>query len=162
MSPPDASRFVKAVDPGNGNIVAFAKWQYPQTLSAEQAAAKGITDEKAEEDNLLPAGANRELYNAFFGAIKERRKKLMNENLDILAVSTNYQRQGLGALLLDEGLAHADKDNAKAYLEASPAGVKLYRKYGWREVDEVLTDLEMYGGSGLHSEICMMREPGGK
>lgn len=83
-------------------------------------------------------------------------------DLDVLAVSPAYQRQGLGAMLLEEGLAVADRDNAKTYLESSEAGQNLYRKHGWKQIDELLIDLEPHGGSGEYSEICMMREPSGK
>lgn len=83
-------------------------------------------------------------------------------DLDILAVSKTHQRQGLGALLLEEGLALADRDNARTYLEASPAGLKLYQKHGWKDIDQFVLDLKLYGGKGTHTEICMTREPGGR
>ncbi len=63
-------------------------------------------------------------------------------------------------MLLEEGLAIADKANARTYIEASPAGLKLYKKYGWKEVDEFTVDLKQHGGTGTHVEICMIRGPG--
>jgi len=63
-------------------IVAFAKWQFPHTLTAEQKAAKERADKKADEENPLPVGTNIELYSEFFGALKERRRKFLDDSKD--------------------------------------------------------------------------------
>lgn len=78
-----------------------------------------------------------------------------------LAVSPTHQRLGLGSLLIREGLAMADQAGAKTYLESSVVGVPLYLKHGFKQVDEILIDMRPYGGTGIESEKCMMREPGG-
>ena len=51
---------------------------------------------------------------------------------------------------------------AKTYLESSAVGVPLYLKHGFKQVDDILIDMRPYGGSGIESEKCMMREPGGR
>ena len=79
--------------------------------------------------------------------------------VNILAVRPEYQRKGLGGLLLKEGLALADRDSARTYIEASQKGFPLYKKYGWKEFDEVLVDTRPYGGNGLESTKMMRREP---
>lgn len=76
-------------------------------------------------------------------------------------MSPQYQRKGFGALLIGDGLALADRDGARTYIEASPVGLRLYVKHGWKLVDEVVMDMEGYGGSGVASEKIMMRAPGG-
>ena len=79
--------------------------------------------------------------------------------VNILAVRPDYQRKGLGGLLLEQGLALADRDGARTYIEASVKGFSLYKKYGWKEFDEVVVDTRPYGGQGLESTKLMMREP---
>lgn len=80
-----------------------------------------------------------------------------------LAVSPTHQRLGVGSLLLRHGLAGADEvGGARIYLESSAVGVELYRKHGFERVDDVAVDLGPYGGAGIASGMCMMREAGGR
>lgn len=57
-------------------MVAFAKWQYPHTLSAEQQAEQEKVDQNKEP---RPKGTNTELLKIFMDALDERRKKWIDE-----------------------------------------------------------------------------------
>ena len=81
--------------------------------------------------------------------------------LHVLAVSPHHQRKGLGALLICDGLALADKYNARTYIEASPVGLQLYLRHGWELVDDILMDMTPFGGTGIASEKILMRAPAG-
>ena len=65
-------------------------------------------------------------------------------------------------MLVREGTARADEVGAKIYLASSAVGVSLYMKHGFKQVDDVLIDMRPYGGTGVESEKCMIREPGGR
>lgn len=80
-------------------------------------------------------------------------------DLHILAVLPFHQRQGLGSILIREGLAAADRDSARTYIEASPAGLGLYKRFGWKEVETIHIDMTPHGGTGTATEHCMIREP---
>lgn len=56
----------------------------------------------------------------------------------------------------------ADEAGAKTYLESSANGVPLYLRHGFRQVDDILTDMRPHGGHGVASAKCMMREAGGR
>ena len=62
--------------------LAFAKWQYPYTLSPEQAEKKAQLKRRIEQEHPLPSGANKELYGVFFGALEEKKAKWMDETKD--------------------------------------------------------------------------------
>lgn len=59
--------------------MAFAKWQYPYTLTAEQAAEKEEVDGATE---LWPEGANVELCEEFWGKLRAGRKKWIRHEKD--------------------------------------------------------------------------------
>ena len=79
--------------------------------------------------------------------------------MSILAVRPEYQRKGLGSMLLTPGLELADKDNAKTFIQASPKGVNLYLKHGWVAVDEIILDFSPYGGEKEVKTALLIREP---
>lgn len=62
--------------------LAFAKWQYPYTLTAEQKVEKAQLDRVEELEHPFPEGTNRELYDVFFAALREKKAKWMDESKD--------------------------------------------------------------------------------
>ena len=62
--------------------MAYAKWQYPYSLTPEQRAEKARLDEVDKMENPLPEGSNRELHSVFFAALVEKRAKWMDESKD--------------------------------------------------------------------------------
>ena len=62
--------------------LAFAKWQYPYTLTAEQKVKKAQLDRIEELEHPFPEGSNRELYDVFFAALREKKAKWMDESKD--------------------------------------------------------------------------------
>ena len=79
--------------------------------------------------------------------------------LQMLAIHPNHQRKGLGSRLIRLGLEEADRLGARTYIEASPAGLPVYLRYGWRPVEEKLLDLRPYGCEGIEHHLFLMREP---
>jgi ribosomal protein S18 acetylase RimI-like enzyme len=77
--------------------------------------------------------------------------------LNVLAVSPAYQRRGIGAQLINEGLEEADRNNLLVWLGASEPALKLYKRVGFN-VDEVIeVDMRKYGGNTIEKHISMTR-----
>lgn len=62
-------------------------------------------------------------------------------------------------MLVKWGCDVAQRNNVEAFLESSPAGLRLYRQCGFQEVDRFVMDLEKYGGEGSRFNAQMMKYP---
>ena len=83
-------------------------------------------------------------------------------DLHILAVRPQYHRLGLGSRLIRAGLEAADAARSKVYIIASPMGLPLYLRHGWKKLDSIVVDMSKYGGSSVVAEELLLRavEPG--
>jgi predicted N-acetyltransferase YhbS len=77
--------------------------------------------------------------------------------LAILVIAPEFQGQGIGKLLLQDGLKKADQHGLPAWLEASSFGRPLYAKVGFQDVEDLVLDLGQYGGDGSYTTVCMER-----
>ena len=69
-----------------------------------------------------------------------------------------YQGKGCGSALLQWGLKQIDVDGRRVFLEATPQGHSLYAKHGWKDVNEMVFDLNAYGfNAHVQTITCMMR-----
>ena len=113
-----------------------------------------------------PPGANTELLESSFGEINRFREKHMAGQkyalMCILVVVPEAQRKGIGTALLREGLKTVDKKGYRTWIDASPFGLGLYKRFGWKEVHSLTTDLKKHGGSGTETTVSLIREPGAK
>lgn len=62
-------------------------------------------------------------------------------------------------MLLNQGIALADAEGKRIYLESTAAGHPLYWKLGWKDIDLISVDLKMWGGEEPGINWVMMREP---
>ena len=52
-----------------------------------------------------------------------------------------------------------DRAKAVTYLEASPSGLGLYVKHGWKPCDDLAVDLRPHGGDHVAHSPFMVRQP---
>lgn len=81
--------------------------------------------------------------------------------LSNLFVDENHQRKGIGASLLEYGLALADERKLPVYVEATAMGVPLYTKYGFKEVSSFEISLSDYTDGRIkdvHKHTLMLRD----
>ena len=81
--------------------------------------------------------------------------------LNHLSTFPNHQRRGAGTLLLTWFFEQADEEGILVYLNSEAGGeaVGLYKKVGFRKVDECEIDLTRYGLEGMYRNVAMVREP---
>jgi len=162
----------KAVESATDKTVAWSRWCFPYTLTEEEREERRRQLEQEERDVLegrrtkYPEGANVEICKALFGGLDEMRQKYVDPSqtyvVHLLATDPDYQRRGLGSMLLRHGLAMADADSKKTYVEATELGYPVYLKLGWKEVDRLELDLKKWGQEKPGYHWIMVREPGGE
>lgn len=74
-------------------------------------------------------------------------------------VLPEFQRRGIGSLLLEWGKKKADELGAKIWLTATPQATPVYEENGWKIVDRYEINLTKYGGDGLYVRSWMLRKP---
>lgn len=84
--------------------------------------------------------------------------------LDILVTHPNFAGRGAGSKLLGWGVEQADKNGVTLALESTPAGLSLYKRFGFREVDVIKADMKQFGWDKPYDEeaakrVWMIREP---
>ncbi|KAI9746609.1 MAG: hypothetical protein M1818_000322 [Claussenomyces sp. TS43310] len=146
-------RMNKAVT-SDGAVVGASYWKFfPESWDA-LAGDKG-------SDSKWPEGANVELCEAVFGASDENRKRTMTGKAyalcNIMVVVPEYQRMGIGTMLMKDALKVVDEAGMPAWLGASEKGLGLYLKSDFR-VDQVIEiDMTKYGGNTIEKQTCMIR-----
>lgn len=60
--------------------------------------------------------------------------------LTFVSVHPNYQKQGVGSIMMEHICKEADQLCGHLYVLASPAGVKLYSKFEFETVGQISTE----------------------
>lgn len=76
--------------------------------------------------------------------------------LNICFTDPDYQRRGIGAMILDWGVKLGDQLFLPMWIHASPAGKILYSKFGFIEIDK------SRGGALMHRPVRSDPIRGGK
>ena len=76
-----------------------------------------------------------------------------------LCTLPEYQHRGLGKLLMEQGLNDAEKEGAKTFLLASPAGKPFYHKLGFKDLEEQVLDWRDLGATDLRTTTAQIFDP---
>lgn len=80
--------------------------------------------------------------------------------LALLSTRPEYQRRGVGSALVKHGINLQDLRDRPLWLEASTMGYPLYKKLGFEDVEEHITDFTPYGLEHKAKGVGMLRRPG--
>lgn len=77
--------------------------------------------------------------------------------LEFLVVDPQVQGTGAGTALLSWGVEQADRLGVAMCLESTPAGLRLYKRFGFREVHSLRADMKLFGWTQPYDEDAAMR-----
>ncbi|KAF2257934.1 hypothetical protein CC78DRAFT_480679 [Lojkania enalia] len=124
----------------DGEAVGFAGWVW------EGKASNNSAQKKFEEKTCLPQTLDVAAWQDLSkGLMKERR--LLNLcslflyilGLTFVSVRPDYQKEGIGSTMMEYICKEADQLYGHLYVLASPAGVNLYSKFGFKTVGQINT-----------------------
>ena len=84
--------------------------------------------------------------------------------IELLHLDTHpeYERRGIGSLLVQWGIDKSEESRIPLYLESTEIGKPLYERFRFTEVDRLTLDMEKwaeFGTRGTYSYHFMIREP---
>ncbi|KAK4611505.1 hypothetical protein CLAFUW4_13508 [Fulvia fulva] len=77
--------------------------------------------------------------------------------LSLLCTRQDFQRQGAGTVLVQQGLALAEQLGLPGYVEASTVGYHLYSKLGFEQVDTATIKAADWDGDRDRTLVAMVR-----
>ena len=112
-------------------MAAFGQWRF---------MASGADIQQPPSKSEWPEDGDQELAALFFDDMWRKHKDIMGDRphwyLELLSTRNEYQRKGIGRILLQWGIDKADADGLECYLGSTPQGKGLYEKFGFKEVKE--------------------------
>ena len=171
-------RAIKAVDEGaGGRIVGAAAWFVPGGFQWMDKEGK----EKEKSGSGMPKCCNVQAHNMIMQELEDARERLLEGNYNVwgeceflssdssrfltrpaeltqIFVDPDYQRKGIGKMLLDWGTEQADESGTAIYLEGTAAGMDLYERCGFIRRAEV-TFPGIYQDGNPYTMYLMIREP---
>lgn len=145
-------------------VVGVSHWKiFPRERSEEDMQKEKEQSDKDDEVYGDPPALNAEVIEEFGARTKEYKEKHLGRRpyvlLHVLATRPEHMRRGIGAISMKWGVEKADELGLPMYLEGSPKGVGLYRKWGFEEVDVLPWDATKYGYKEPLTHLCMLRPP---
>ncbi|KAK6006764.1 hypothetical protein QM012_005772 [Aureobasidium pullulans] len=166
-----SNRHQIAVDDTTGEVVAYARWILPVHLISAvvwpESQVQECTKEKRAEfqqmfEDVGDRGLRMDLLEFRSTPLEEIDARIKESGpfleLDYLATAPQYQRRGIGAMLLKAGLEVADAHGLKSYVTSSVAGVKLYQKHGFEIVETSTINYSQFGGVEPVTNYFMIRK----
>ncbi|EFX05986.1 gcn5-related n-acetyltransferase [Grosmannia clavigera kw1407] len=167
-----ATRHQKAVDPATGALVGYARWVLPnshlQAKNGNEPTWPGalVPTVSEEEQRYLEqlAGSSWWQFRPEVEHMDNRaiavKNRIMSTKpylmLDYLAVHPDNQGKGIASLLVASGIREAKAMGLPIFILAFEAGIGVYKRLGFREVDRVTEDMANHGGEGEYVVYMMV------
>jgi GNAT superfamily N-acetyltransferase len=141
---------------GNERIIGFCEWYIYEN---EREEAEWTKDHPLLDCKWIEDAAEREKARGYMLPVFEARRRILGGSpsalLMYMCVDPDWQRRGVGGMLVKWGTSKADKLHIPCFLESSPFGYGLYRKLGFEDVEQLAVTIE---GVTYHYP-AMLRQP---
>ncbi|KAL1874780.1 hypothetical protein VTK73DRAFT_199 [Phialemonium thermophilum] len=147
--------WVKVFEVATGRIVAASNWKVHPNAAAARTALR-------EKPASWLQGEARARAEKAYEAIEEARRQANPEgyvHLHICFTDPEYRRRGAGALMMQWGCDLADQLFLPGWIEASPEGNHLYRRYGFYDLERAAGGLS---GTNMRRDAARSLTYGGK
>lgn len=78
--------------------------------------------------------------------------------LDYLAVHPDNRGQRVGSMLVESGIEEARKMSLDVFVHGMKAGLGVYKRAGFKLVDQMILDDSPYGGKGEYGSYFLVKE----
>ncbi|KAI1082213.1 hypothetical protein F5B20DRAFT_532571 [Whalleya microplaca] len=156
-----------AVDSDTGQIVGYCRWILPDRLTGEWLEAQTPAVSAEEETEYAKSFDNADFsgrpgmddIDIPISVIKKRLLGLKEYiELEYLAVHPDNRNHGIATLLVESGIAQAEKMGVDIFVLAYKAGLGVYKRTGFKMLDQLIQDDSKYGGKGEYGAYFMERE----
>ncbi|KAK0334469.1 hypothetical protein LTR91_007241 [Friedmanniomyces endolithicus] len=150
---------MKAVDDQTGEILGVSEWDFH--LDPDATAKSQPTDPNEQPPANWPRSGNWEIRRFFVLEWEQWTRETFAGKpyieLHLLVVHPKFHRRGAGTKLLSWGCDQADKHGVAMCLESTPAGMELYKRFGFREVRTLKADMRQFGWDQPYDEDAAKR-----
>ena len=160
-----SSRWIKVIDTDTGRLAGAACWHIFES--------DPYAEPSEEECTWYPAGADREMANDLMEQFMTPRMTYMGKPhmcmccqldgftetrltgsvLEICFVHPDFRRRGAGRLLMEWGIAKADRMGMESYIDATAEGKPLYEAYGFVAANRLDFNLDKHDASPNRKEL---------
>ncbi|AEO56663.1 hypothetical protein MYCTH_106827 [Thermothelomyces thermophilus ATCC 42464] len=139
--------YLRKIRHSDGTVVGLAGWviegcpEEQANLNRNRTAIKAKVGNKQKSNYWLPGTLDVSAWLKMSAALKKERHRTIGHldnicRITIMSIRPEYQRQGLGSLLMQHICEDMDRHGRYGYVLASPAGVRLYSKFGFEAVGQ--------------------------
>ncbi|CAD6567379.1 MAG: hypothetical protein ASARMPREDX12_000232 [Alectoria sarmentosa] len=172
LKDPAHVRHQKAINAQSGAIFGYVRWVLP-CVDDENAAGSGwiaarvpaVSEAQQHEAERERDAADWEYDHALDDLdeqMLDMKRRLMDGKrymlLDYLAVHPDNRGQGIGSMLVQNGIREARKLGLDVFVHGMKAGLGVYKRTGFRLVDQMILNDSEYGGKGEYGSYFLVNE----
>lgn len=145
-------------------VVGVSHWKiFPRERSEEEVQKEKELNDKDDELYPDPPSLNQAAVGDWGDCTKGFKDKHVGRKpymlLHVIGTRAGHARRGVGAISMKWGTDKADELGLQLYLEGSPKGVGLYKRWGFEVVDTLPFDARKHGYPDSLTHVCMLRPP---
>ncbi|KAK9386669.1 hypothetical protein V1515DRAFT_645294 [Lipomyces mesembrius] len=167
-------RHQKVVDTQTGRVVGYARWDLPDLDDAVPGELEHLWPEArvAAVDSERAIAAEREFkaadwdFDHSLDELDEKalaiKRRLMKPKeyivLDYLAVSPDQRYQGIATMLVQSGIAVAERLGMDVFVHGMQAGLGVYTRLGFELIEQIILNDSNYGGKGEYASYFLVKK----